>query len=61
MIKFDSDLNPKSPSGKITYDFLTWDKINGINEEISATPSVFICGNKIGWPDIKNEVLKYLK
>jgi protein-disulfide isomerase len=55
MARFEDDLNDD-----VTYAFLQWDKAQAIAQEVTGTPSVFICGEKISWGSIEERIDGYL-
>jgi protein-disulfide isomerase len=55
MEKFNSVLGAERTS-----QFLDWDKQQGKDAGMTGTPSVYICGEKISWPDLEAIVDGYL-
>lgn len=44
----------------VTYAYLQWDKDQALAQEVTGTPSVFICGSKISWGSIEEKIDEYL-
>lgn len=55
MVKFNFDREDPA-----TMSFLQWDKSQAQAVGVTGTPSVFICGSKIGWSSIEDYVDSYL-
>ncbi len=43
-----------------TLSFIAWSKARGKDAGVQGTPTVFVCGQKISWSKIEDEVDKYL-
>jgi protein-disulfide isomerase len=55
MDQFDADRESEA-----MMSFLVWDKSQGQAVGVAATPSVFVCGEKIYWPNLEEVVDGYL-
>jgi len=55
MDQFDADRESDA-----MMSFLAWDKSQGQAVGVSTTPSVFVCGQKIGWSSVEEVVDGYL-
>jgi protein-disulfide isomerase len=55
MVQYDADMD-----AEITWGFLEWDKAQLQALGYTSTPSVFVCGEKVGWDDVEDVVNSYL-
>jgi protein-disulfide isomerase len=55
MDQFDADRESDA-----MMSFLAWDKSQGQAVGVTGTPSVFVCGEKIGWSSLEDVVAGYL-
>jgi hypothetical protein len=60
VLNLDMDQFNADRESDVMLSFLVWDKSQGQAVGVSGTPSVFVCGQKIGWSSVEEVVAGYL-